>query len=182
MDSSAGSGFASKYTVNKPSAKYTTAVDKVRQAPKGTTISQVGKVTAIPAMPKIVTDVIANPVGTVITGITNALYGSKEQQVEEAAKFIPGKYVFENADELTHSIGFDDWVDQRMNEQKKTPEGQKFWESPGSNVSQVTGTIDLPELKLPDVGGWLDTAKWVLIGWFALVGVYLISKSIGGKK
>ena len=192
-----GSGFASKYTVNKVvSPVYVAALAQVKAAPKGALISTapVKKSTLTVAVPKAVSSPENFFNALLQIGGGNIITGSRESAVK-------GITAFQAADVTTETKAYDiskgwvvieppvtkpisDYLKDAIDVAKeKDPEQKAYWE--GSPADDVVKDIveKLPPLpSLPDFGGILDSLKWVVIGGGVLLGVYMVSKFIGGRK
>jgi hypothetical protein len=198
LNEMSGSGFASKYTVNKTvSPVYTQAVAQVATASKGTLISTapIKKSALSVAVPKAVSSP-ENFFNALLTiGGGNIVTGSRENTVE-------GITAFQAADVTTTTEAYDiakgwvtmeepvtqpvsDYLKDAIDTAKEKDQAQKdYWEGNVTKdaVKDVVENITKIDWGLPDFGKIADTLKWVLIGGGVLVGVYLVAKIVGGRK
>lgn len=92
------------------------------------------------------------------------MIGSNEDKIITTARYTP--------------LGAMQWTDTKHNDvivkkaiatsKAKSPEAEKVWEQ---------HTLGPTDIAIPDVFGWLDDAKKILIiGGIALIGVYFITR------
>jgi hypothetical protein len=187
LNEMAGSGFASKYTVNKPSTAYVAAVTQVKTATKGTVISKAPSKALTVSVPKAVSSPQNFLEAVLQIGAGNVLTGSRENTLEGITAFSAADVVTTPAydirtgyqggpttEPVSHYIT--DVIDTAK---EKDPEQKAYWEG-NSAKDAVKDAVD--SLGLPDFSGLGDTIKWVIIGGAVLVGGLILSKIIGGNK
>ena len=184
--------------VNVPAPEYTAAVEQVRSASRGSTISRAATIQPVLAVPEIIPNILTEPLlpiehildlVNIITYPLQAAVGSREQKVESALPILPVDVVITPAQDIAQknlassTMPLKQFVTTKIDEQKQTsPEIEHFWEQPVVGTSDIE--INIPEIPNPFgfLDDWGNTLKWAAIGIGALVGVYLIAKIIGGKR
>ena len=128
--------------------------------------------------PAIVHDVIRDPLGTVIEGISHTMFGTKEQQVMQAAKWIPAAVETKSPGGDIQRTPAVVHVKSIIDKQKEQVGGKEFWQGQGAALPPIA--VTMPEF--PDIfGGLKDIGKWVLIGGAVILGAVVLMK-LGGKK
>jgi hypothetical protein len=186
LNEMAGSGFASKYTVNKPSTSYVAAVTQVKTATKGTVISKAPSKALTVSIPKAVSSPQNFLEAVLNIGAGNVLTGARENTVEGITAFSAADVVTTPAYDIRIPQGettkepVSDYLTKVIDTAKeKDPEQNAYWEgNPAKDA--VKDAVD--SLGLPDFSGLGDTIKWVIIGGAVLVGGLILSKIIGGNK
>ena len=177
-----GTGFASKYTVNKPSTVYVKAVKQVASAPKGALISKTASTTWTQPIIPIKTD-LASIIGAWV-GIGSAT--TKKDIVESASGLIATEKMLTPAYDIRTgykgAVTTTTFKEEISKEIAKDTANKEYWDAPTNPITSIK-SIDLGlDLGLPDLGSILDNVKWVLIGGAVLIGVYFVAKAFGGKK
>jgi hypothetical protein len=184
--------------VNIPSPAYTAAVTQVRTASKGTVISRAEQTQIKPDITNKIVNVVTNPVFgglEVAQDFINAVVGTRETKAVIASEYIGGTVKITPAYDIARPsaepviISTSDLMQKTITEQKESdPKLKEFWEQNTLGGSDIQ-LPSIPEIKIPefklfdfDFGSIGNTLKWVAIGGAALIGLYFVSKILGGKR
>lgn len=173
-----------KPILNVPSKAYTEAVGVVRAAPRGTVISKAPITTQVVAVPTKVQEVVSNPlIGSIglATDFWNLLLGSRETKANIAATYAPAAVTTTDYDiskgTTTTTKTIPQIVGPAITQAKETsPEAKAYWEQPVLGPTDIT----LPEIKLPDIGGFLDSlgniGKYALLAGAGFIAILILTR------
>lgn len=169
---------AIKYEIpDKPVSVITrpTAAPKTSTKASNTAANTVGDVMGTEnqyAIPEAITDFFNDPFGTAVEGVYDTLWGTKEDQLNAASKWVP---VTTGQDEVGAPVPFSESVQDVVDYQKETvPGASEFYESPNTATGVVMPQITLPNIDI--LGGLGDLGKYVLIGGAIVLAAILFSK------